>query len=549
MSDLILDEINKIRQEVLIAQDLSDDILFGIVCHKYFYNKGRYDKSDFRSSFVDGTRDGGIDSIAIVEDDTDGKKLILMQSKNHQNIHSKDEIVAAFNKMAETVSNFQNNNYAIYNENLIRIFLEKYQDAYEDNNFSIHLTIFINCEISEEKKEYIRDHIERNENLNDFIINIYYKNVIESEIKKWVAPVQWVDHGKVKIYKDHGTLQYGERGLLVSIKSNSLRELYFRYKNMGLFEQNFRYYVQNKKIDDNITSSIKKTKDDFWFLNNGLIIGCENFMLDGDTVKLEIFSIINGCQTTSMIGKYSGKDQNEDFPIICKIVKPSKTKKAEDFVSEIAEASNSQKKISDRDLKSNAPEQKYLVRLLKTGEPKIYLDIKRGSKGLNKKMNLEKWQKVKNDKLGQYILSFFLQQPGTARSSKKKIFGDNTVYHKVFKRTHDKNAIIDLLKLSVYYDEMIKEHDFDNDTINVGKNGKLFVLALLGMTLKFKRGLLGDKVENLSTKLKNDNLNGQLLRDDRPDESENIIKDLYVKYINIIHTNLMKKKLEQLVIF
>ena len=90
-------------------------------------------------------------------------------------------------------------------------------------------------------------------------------------------------------------------------------------------------------------------------MNNGIIIACEEFVIDGDNIKLYNFSIVNGCQTTTLLGKYSGRDEGKDFPIACKIIMPS-AKSSEDFIkfiSEIAEASNSQKAINDRDLKAN----------------------------------------------------------------------------------------------------------------------------------------------------------------------------------------------------
>jgi len=50
----------------------------------------------------------------------------------------------------------------------------------------------------------------------------------------------------------------------------------------------------------------------------------------------------------------------------------------DEFISEIAEASNSQKPISDRDLKSNRPEQRSLQKKLKESEPKIPERMARG---------------------------------------------------------------------------------------------------------------------------------------------------------------------------
>jgi hypothetical protein len=58
MSELINDAINKIRASVRKTSNLTDDLIFGLVCYKYFYNDGRFDKMDFENSFTDGPNDG-----------------------------------------------------------------------------------------------------------------------------------------------------------------------------------------------------------------------------------------------------------------------------------------------------------------------------------------------------------------------------------------------------------------------------------------------------------------------------------------------------------
>jgi hypothetical protein len=329
--------------------------------------------------------------------------------------------------------------------------------------------------------------------------------------------------------KESGKIKYKDNGILVNVRASSLKRLYEKYKDAGLFEQNFRYFVGNKRIDNNITKSLTNKRDDFWFLNNGIIIGCSDYTDDADNIKLYDFSIINGCQTTTLIGEYKGRNEGEDFVLPCKIVKPATSKgKNEDtfysFISDIAESSNSQKPILDRDLKSNKHEQKDLQKRLKEEDPPVFLEIKRGDVSLrSKKLVSGDWQKISNDVLGQLILSFYLQQPGTARSSKKKIFADPNTYNKIFFRQYDKDGLIDLIKLNKYY------KDFDNNTEYVtlsqqmvGSNGKFVVLAIIGFLLKHKRGLLKTKKtengEQWLTEVEADNLKGPIFNRDYKDD-------------------------------
>jgi hypothetical protein len=520
MDQIISKEIEKIQSDIKKLPNLSEDHLFGIVGMKYFFNEGKFYQADFKDTYTDGANDGGIDLIIATESDVD-KSLVLIQSKNVTSRPGKDEIKDIFTKMSQTVQNFAQNKIAQYSEKLQRVYKIHYDSASDDPKFNIQLALFLGCTVDDEWRNRIESHLSNVKALEDFDIAIYDLNDVLEKINSINDGRRFVSQGKIKIYKDDGKIHRNENGVLVNIHALSLRELYIKHKDDGLFEQNFRYFVKNEKIDDQINESLERKRDQFWFLNNGIIIGCKDFSLDGDEVKLEDFSIINGCQTTTLIGQYKKKNEDYDFPIQCKIVKPD----IEDdddyfnqFISEIAEASNSQKPISDRDLKSNNAEQRKLQRTLKELQEPIHLEIKRGEK--SPKKGLKDWQKIKNDVYGQLILSFILQQPGTARSNKKKLFSDKQIYNKVFRRKVDNDTIKDILKLSSYYDSYLKSEMDDRDDIevDVAKNGKLCVLAVIGFLIKHERKLLSKyRSEDWKTELTSDNINGNFLVESRDD--------------------------------
>ena len=110
-------------------------------------------------------------------------------------------------------------------------------------------------------------------------------------------------------------LKNGENGILINAKALSIRKFYLTKKDDGLFEQNYRYFVMNKKIDSQINDSLENKREKFWFMNNGIIIACKDFTVDGNQIKLYDFSIVNGCQTTTLLGKYKGVHSGDDFPI------------------------------------------------------------------------------------------------------------------------------------------------------------------------------------------------------------------------------------------
>ena len=185
-------------------------------------------------------------------------------------------------------------------------------------------------------------------------------------------------------------------------KIKSLKSIYDLYGYRGLFSQNLRYYVKNAKVDDNVISSIQEHPDNFWYFNNGIILICDSYSTSGKMITLKKFSIINGGQTTKIIGE---TDFEKDFYIQCKVIKNKYIEEDDrlEFISNVAEASNTQKPIKDKDLIANRTEQRRLKKQLAASG--VYCQIKRGEK-VNKKLYPAAWQNTTNEELGQFILSF-----------------------------------------------------------------------------------------------------------------------------------------------
>ena len=472
-------EIKILKDETSLAKHCSNEHIFGMVCYKYFYNDGEFNNSDFENNFVDGPNDGGIDLVGINDDEENNRKsLVLVQSKYGKNIR-KDDIKNSFYKMLETVRAFKNHDTGRFNEKLKEKYSSHYYDIKDDNNFSIELVLFIGKEnISDDKRAEIEKTLNQNEGLEGYDWSIHDEDIIIQAIEKIKESPRYVEEDNIAIFHEHGKITMHHNGLMVNISAHSLKELFNEYKNKGLFEQNFRYYIVNKRIDTDIRNSLAKQddRDNFWFLNNGIIIACRYFKRDGNNIKLEKFSIVNGCQTTTLIGKDTSRISGKDFAIHCKIVKPPKDlndfkgnnkekqeqyeEHFEEFVAKIAKASNSQKTINDRDLKSNAPEQRKLREYLGEGN-NIYLEIKRGE-NKPKWEKTQKWKSITNDLYGQLFLAFVLQQPGTARNSKSKIFSNNEIYNTIFKKNPNENLInmiIDLSRLNAEYERFISKEE------------------------------------------------------------------------------------------
>ncbi len=309
---------------------------------------------------------------------------------------------------------------------------------------------------------------------------------IEYEIMEIENPKEYVDEAVIKLDAPNNFMRFGaEESLIVNISALSLKNLYVQYGYRGLFAQNLRYYVKNAKIDGNIVESIQEHSENFWYYNNGIILICDNYIIDGNSILVQNFSIVNGGQTTKLVGE---TDFTQDFCIQCKIIK-NKYQSDDDrleFIANVAEASNTQKPIKDKDLIANRIEQRLLKKQL--ADAGIYCQIKRGEK-VNKKLYPAAWQNTTNEELGQFLLYFVYQKPGTARGSKASICGNKERYTLLFEKKYNNGFLSDLLKIKAYYKlwaNYIKKTDDGSDVYKVGlvNNGMFFMTAIIGAVCK-----------------------------------------------------------------
>ena len=478
MSEIIDSQIGVARTQVekITGNSITDDRAFSHVLLRYIFSIDYIDQVDL---VTDGTNDGGVDFIAF---DDEESKLYICQSKYTGSL-SFDQIITELGKMYSTVQNFKKSHTGIYNERLKKTLQNALDRLPEDNADNIEYNIFTSASLDVDgamKKI--------NNTTHDFpsdAVTIYTVDQIDKEIQKVQTQLPTVKYEKIKLDKAKNYLEYESNdlsGIQCNVLSTSIVQLYNKYAGAGLFDLNIRKYIRNTLVDSGIKRTLDSDRDNFWFLNNGIIIACKEYAVDGDTVNLTDFSIVNGGQTTTLIGSYKGTNTKE-FYIPCKIVATKEDDDAAFFYTKIAEATNSQKPIYPRDLKSNAPEMVKLQNWLR--QENIALEIK-GSFNYS----------IKNDDLGQIILSFAHQQPGTARSGKRKIFDTPTTYDKIFKVNYDRDPlkkafIKDLIDLDKRYsaiESKYKVSGLNPIQTEILKNGKQTIFALMGVCYRLVNG-------------------------------------------------------------
>lgn len=481
-SEVLLNELRSIKKELEKSnKKVTDENAFEYLAMQFFcYKINNIEPKlyDIESSITNGPNDGGIDFVYY---DDEESKVVLGQCKYTENMKLND-IISELNKMSSTVENFKKAYTGTYNKKL-KTNLQNALDRLPDESAgNVEYCIFTTSDINQNDVTN-KLHAENNLYSKD-MVSVYGVSEINSQIKELIEKAKTVNEYKIEIDYPHNVLQYetdNVSGIMVNMSSESLVRMYDKFKDEGLFDLNIRKYIKNKTVDEGIKETLDKERDNFWLYNNGLTIACSEYVLDGNKVKLYDFSIVNGGQTTNRIGNYKGSN-NDKFYLPCKII--SIKNDDQKLYSKIAEATNSQKPINPRDLKSNSPEMKMLQRWL--GKEGVYLEIKRGEK-----KKLKNIKSIKNDELGQLLLSFGYQQPGTARSGKRNIFENKPLYNKLYRVNYEKDPnkkefVLDLIKLSEDYS--IIEADLKNGTTIsddekiVLSNAKYVIFSLLGLS-------------------------------------------------------------------
>lgn len=471
--------VASVHDQVISNEKAYDYLICSAYCLKSLdYRKNHY---DLKNQYIcDGKNDGGIDFIYY---DDDNSKIIVGQNKFSENIKVNDA-VSEIEKVINTLEDFSKNNTSGYNREVKKLLRNALDRLPDENEGNIEI-VFASKSIFNEKN--VLKKLENN--YSDTYFEVSFIN--EEDLNKLITDINEnlavIPEFKFEIDKSKNILNYGSQnyeGIVVNVSAKSLKEVFEKYESEGLFNLNIRRYIRSKSVDDAIVESIKNEPSDFWFLNNGITIACNDFIDDGDNVKVYDFSIVNGGQTTTLIAKHLNNLDNDMF-LMCKIIKNIEeldTMDSMKFFNNIAEATNSQKPIQPKDLKANAPEMIRLHRLLL--ESNIFLEIKRGISAPRKYEN-----KISNEQFAQIYYSFVHQKPGTSRSNKKSLFSNNNHYKSIFytnfaKDKNKTNFIIDLIDLNkrieIEIQKIKDKKELSLEQMSILSNSKQHIIAIIG---------------------------------------------------------------------
>lgn len=481
----IIDRVRDIRSFYFFLKKKSDDYAFSAVCIKYSIYKNpalNLTENELEKAIIDGTNDGGADFLVLDPNNEEASDLIIGQSKYREKI-STEETRNSINKMVDFYQKLRAGDFDGLRQDVVSRFQSLYSEIGDESKiiFSLYVSAPQNGIKIDSLKKIVSDRLGGEDK---YELRVFFGPSIEEEISEAESRRPYVEKGSLCIDRKDNCLEYGDSAVIVNISASSLKKLYATYGN-NLLSMNLRFFTKKQDIDSEIKNTIQNDRDTFWFKNNGITIVCEAFKIDGKELKLKNFSIINGGQTTYLVYKNGPKYEDEDFFICCKVITAigDKQDQKEQFILEIAKATNSQKAIKDTDLKANSPEQLRFGRVLR--QKGIFYKTKRGEV-IPKEYRLD-YLHTDYPATGKLYLAGVFQLPARSRN-KPSSMKDVKFYNPIFVNSTDQKSsglIKDLLYVDYFFrnsfiDDFDKEYEGD-PIISFANNSRTICIAFIGL--------------------------------------------------------------------
>ena len=406
------------------------------------------DLSELEVFITEGNDDSSCDLIFTNKDQSGKEIYYVVQAKwfAKQNINKAKEITK---EVKSCLSDF-------------RLILSGKKESEHNLQFNTQYQKFINHKKENGKIKFIflalcNGEINIHEHIDDFISNLvsfefidFYKlkeQYIEIEFKgvKTHNPIEtpYIPKTEFQLEFKKNQVIYIKNPFQSNIFLIKPKEVYLMFDKYGqsLFYKNIRNPLPNSLFNDEIKNTITNNPVNFWYFNNGITAitdKIDDFHEDSTKVTITGIQVINGAQTVYSIYqsyKFASDEvrarMDENALITFRIVKSG----GNDFDLKVTRFTNSQNPISERDFHSNDDIQKRIqFDFFKYSN--IWYETRRGE--FRKK--LKGVSVLTNELLGQLYLAYFINDPFSAKQSKKLLFvskniNQNGLYEIIFNDT------------------------------------------------------------------------------------------------------------------
>ncbi|HLA82582.1 MAG TPA: AIPR family protein [Thermoleophilia bacterium] len=306
-------------------------------------------------------------------------------------------------------------------------------------------------------------------------------------------------------------------GLVPALDLVALR----KEKELRIYHTNFRFMLGHTTVYGGMRATLKDEQERklFHLYHNGItILGHDVSVPSPGQLKIRDLQVVNGLQTIETLYEFAQEQRGDDGPdralsgvsvfvrFIDVDVQPTAGSTGRPLDERIAEYSNKQNPIKNRDLRSNDLVQKRLQHEI-DGQGYKY-ERKRGQ------IHGKPRNKIDNEKAAQYALSFWLGQPAEAKNKKALLFVRSSedqegFYDQLFSLNVSASAL--LIPHEVFMRRPEDRSNFGSDVIS---HGGFVLLAMFGDVFKtryrmdLRRASLPQNRETLSKLL-------TMIRDDR----------------------------------
>jgi len=488
------------------------------------------------SCVTDGSNDKGIDAMYI---DDDLAEVNIIQSEYLQNL---DKIALGENKIRLTLNSIFDIMSGKITKSDVNSFLSsKIQNIIDlagdvEGAIKINIYFITNTQFPSQKL----DNVEYKKAISpDKNYGVYWyelENIIALETENHQI---FTTNIKVKADQYTQVTDIGNiRGIVATISSTDLIKIYKEGGLDNVFQSNIRNYLGSKPINTKIYDTAKNLSEAkyFWFLNNGISLICDEYLITDNVpgqknIQIVNPQIINGGQTTKTLvnlendiggGLFLGRvaDVFNNIQLLIRIYQT----KDQRLINKITIGTNTQNAISKQDLQANNDISKKIQSYFE--EQKYGLEIKKNEYNTGTKIESRKNLKyiATQDEVLQFYVSIYKEKPHNAYISKTKVFED---YFKLI--FSESNKSLDILpqqyfrafKLGYFVQNKIKTENAANGNSFLA-NSSLFLMYIMSqIEIKLKDTMVLfseidlDIVYNRAKQITKDLVEARIQKEDR----------------------------------
>jgi len=451
-SEIILSQVLKDQKEA-IAPETSGPDFFEIFCAEQATKDYELSYEEIQAGIVDGEHDGGIDSFyTFVNGECVGEEVnftfpkknadlevVIIQSKSTSGFSETpiDKMISSIRRLLSLSQDYSDlTQYSPELKGRSDIFRKCYTKL--ASKFpSLRIKIIYAC--TKSAQEIHKNTRLKSQELVDFIRELFIEAKVSFDFwgaKELLALARTKPTQTFELMFDQSL--NGSNGYIALVKLPN----FYKFLLGGgseirsdLFEANVRDYQGSTEVNQEISKTLESGgEDDFWWFNNGVTILASRASSGGSVITIENPQIVNGLQTSSVIGQYLSKSvKPDDRAVMVKVV----ASEDEEIRDKIIKATNSQNQVPLASLRATDKIQRDIEHHLKASG---YFYDRR--KNFYKNEGKPASKIISISLMAQAVMALFRGEPDNARARPSSLIKDDQVYNSIFSESNELDSYL-----------------------------------------------------------------------------------------------------------